>query len=245
MRRFEMPELEHLRNFAAATRHSGFNIPFFRLDGNNGEYRRKNYNGTMNGQKLGCDPVDAITGYQKFENKVPIYHVGRAADGYQPPPRAQLGDLDEKSWPEGKDPWVQIDLLPFWDLDSREVLLFSAANQGSRDAVANLIETYVNNIEAHPEDSHKVPLVELATNSYRNRHGKEIYVPVFEVINWVERPNAVRRILPPPVKMLQLTAAPTVAPAAPPSGTIPVKSDSRAKSKPKKPVNFDVDDETF
>ena len=33
-----MPELEHLRNFAAAARRGGFGVPVFKLDGNNGEY---------------------------------------------------------------------------------------------------------------------------------------------------------------------------------------------------------------
>src|SRR6516165_6631559 len=98
-----MPELQHLRNFAASSRRGGFGVPFFKLDGNTGDYRRsgKTNTTTMNGQKLAPDPVDAMTGYQKFENKVPIYHIGRVADGYQPPPREALGDLDEKFWPEG------------------------------------------------------------------------------------------------------------------------------------------------
>ena len=144
-----MTELAHLRNFAAAARRGGFNLPFFRLDGNTGDYHRtgKNNTATMNGQKLGCDCVDAMTGYQKFENKIPIYHLGRVADGYQPPPRELLGDLNESEWENGKDPWVRIDLLPFWDVESRELLLFSAANKGSRDAVAQLVEAYINNIE--------------------------------------------------------------------------------------------------
>jgi hypothetical protein len=250
MRRFEMPELEHLRNFAAAARRGGFGVPFFKLDGNNGEYRRtgKTDTAAMNSQKLGCDPVDAMTGYQKFENKIPVYQIGRVADGYQPPPREQLGDLDAEFWPDGKDPWVRIDLLPFWDVESRELLLFSAANQGSRDAVAHLVAAYINNVEVRPEDLSKAPLIELETDSYVNKHGKRIFTPIFAVIDWIERPAAVRRILPPPVKMLELAAVPATQPS-------PAKSDQRvpavAKSKPKKPVSdesskpvsFDMGDE--
>ena len=49
-----MPELEHLRNFAAAARRGGFGVPVFKLDGNNGEYRRtgKTDTAAMNDQKL-------------------------------------------------------------------------------------------------------------------------------------------------------------------------------------------------
>jgi hypothetical protein len=238
-------ELEHLRNFAATARRGGFNVPIFKLDGNTGEYHRvgKNNTGLMNGQKLACDPADAITGWQRFKDNVPIYCLGRVADGYQPPEREELGDLD----PNKKDPWARIDLLPFWDVESREVLLFSATSQGSRDAVANLIGTLVNNIAANSEDSNKVPLVELATDSYVNNHGKQIFYPLFEIVEWIERPAAVRRILPPPVRLLELTAVPTAVPATPPGDPTPAKSDKRvpagAKSKPEKPVKLDFDDE--
>jgi hypothetical protein len=232
-----MPELQHLRNFTSSARRGGFGVPFFKMDGNTGEYRRTGKSNTdpMNHQKLACDPVDAMTGHQKFENKIPIYQIGRVADGYQPPAREQLGDLDEKLWPNGKDPWMPVDLLPFWDVETREVLLFSATSQGSRDAVARLVEAYINNVEVHPEDLHRVPLIELESDHYVNKHGKEIFYPIFSIIDWIDRPVAVRRILPPPVKLLQLTALPSPVPATPPT---PAKFDQRApavaKSKPKK-----------
>jgi len=46
-----MPELEHLRNFAAAARRGGFGVPIFKLDGNGGEYHRtgKTDTAAMNG----------------------------------------------------------------------------------------------------------------------------------------------------------------------------------------------------
>jgi hypothetical protein len=237
-----MPELEHLRNFAAAARRGGFNVPFFRLDGNTGEYRRTGKTNTdpMNHQKLACDPVDAMTGWQKFEKKIPIYHIGRVADGFQPAPREELGDLDESHWKNGKDPWTHVNLLPFWDLESREVLLFSAANKGSRDAVAHLVEAYINNIGVHPEDLNKVPLVELESDHYTNSHGKQIFIPILAIVDWIERPIAVRRILPPPVKLLELTALPSAVPATPPTST---KSNQRApvvKAKAKKSTIDDV-----
>src|SRR5262249_61295632 len=90
----------------------------------------------------------------------------------------------------------------------------NAGNRGSRSAVANLIGAYADNAAAHPEESGKVPLIELATDSYKSQHGKQIYVPTFEILKWVERPDAVRRILPPPIKMLDLAALPAPAPTA-------------------------------
>ena len=35
-----MSELNYLRNFAASSRRTGFNVPLFRLDGNSGEYQK-------------------------------------------------------------------------------------------------------------------------------------------------------------------------------------------------------------
>jgi len=208
-------ELEHLRNFTAASRRGGFNVPLFRLDGNSGEFKRtsKQHPDPMNGQILASDPGDLITGWQRFQNNMPILQVGRAADGYQPAAREQLGDLPE---PGDKDPWQRVDFLPFWSPESREVLLFTASNQGSRDAVANLVDAYCNNLAEHPEDQNKVPLIELGTDSYKNTHGKHIFVPIFDMNDWIERPAAVRRVLPPPVKMLNLTALPAPAPVISP-----------------------------
>jgi hypothetical protein len=213
------------------------------MDGNTGKYHRTGKTNTdaMNHQKLACDPVDAMTGVQKFENKIPIYQIGRVAAGYEPPAREQLGDLDEKRWPNGKDPWMPVYLLPFWDVETREVLLFSATSQGSRDAVARLIECYINNVEVHPEDLHRVPLIELESDHYVNKHGKEIYYPIFSILSWIDRPAAVRRILPPPA-ILELKALPAPAgtPATPPT---PTKSDKRTpvvKTKAKKSTADDV-----
>ena len=130
---------------------------------------------------------------------------------------------------------MRVDLLPFWDVETREVLLFSATSQGSRDAVARLVEAYINNVEVHPEDLHRVPLIALESDHCVNKHGKKIFYPVFEIVDWIDRPAAARRILPPPVKMLELTALPSPVPATPPT---PAKSDQRTlaapKAKPKK-----------
>src|SRR5262249_17865678 len=168
----------------------------------------------MNGQILASDPGDLIIGWQRFQNNTPILQVGRAADGYQPASREQLGDLPKAG---SKDPWQRVDFLPFWDQESREVLLFTASNQGSRDAIANLVEAYCNNLATHPQGQNKVPLVELVTDSYENTHGKQIFIPIFDINDWIERPAAVRRILPPPIKMLDLTALPS------PTTAIPLK----------------------
>jgi hypothetical protein len=66
-----------------------------------------------------------------------------------------------------------------------------------------------------------VPLIELAADSYRNTHGKQIFIPIFDINDWIERPTGVRRVLPPPVKTLDLQALPA------PQSTTPIKQSTR------------------
>jgi hypothetical protein len=225
-------DMEMLRRFAASGHRGGFNTVGFKLDGTTGEYHRIGQKTAkpMNGQRLAATPVDVLVGYQRIEKgKSPIYVLGRVADGYVQPPRQKLSDPDENLWLNAKDPWTSASWLPFWDPETREILLFHAANDGSRDAVANLTAAYVTNCEARPEETDHDPLIELATGDYINSQGRKIFFPIFETVDWIERPPAVRRIKPPPVKLLELTAA------APPAAESLVESEQqappRAKSK--------------
>jgi hypothetical protein len=175
-----------------------------------------------------------MIGWQRVtKGKSPEYVLGRVADGYQPPERAELGEMPAEG---DKDPWTSAAWLPFWDVESREVLIFHAANDGSRDAVASVVECYVNNAAVRPNQTNYDPLIELSVDSYENKHGRRIYFPVFLTIDWVEHPAHLQRVVPPPVKMLQLTAAPAPQPEEPPAETIPtdvVGTDTASKLPPK------------
>jgi hypothetical protein len=147
-----------------------------------------------------------MIGWQRIEKgKSPEYVLGRVADGYQPPERAELSEMPED--PKDKDVWTSASWLPFWHPTSFELRIFHAANDGSRDAVANVVEGYVNNCVIHPDQINFDPVIELNVDSYENKHGRQIFYPIFDTERWIERPAAVRRIVPPPVKMLLLTAA--------------------------------------
>jgi hypothetical protein len=230
--------LQLLRNFAASSRRSGFGPPGFKLDGTTGEYHLiMNKTGEkMNGKRLAATPVDVMVGWQRIEKgKPPLYVLGRIADGYEPPTRAQLGDVEEPLWPTDKDPWTSATWLPFWNPETREVLVFHAANDGSKEAVASLTQAYVVNCETHPEQINFDPLIELGADSYESKHGRRIYFPTLDIVEWIERPAAVRRIVPPPVKQLELTANPVEADpveADPvPATTAPAKVKPKAKPK--------------
>ena len=143
-------------------------------------------------------------GFQKFENKRPIYVIGRICDGYVPPERSTLGNTDKNRWHGGKDPWQSVVLLPLYDPASREPFIFTSTNDGGKDAVTALVDAVVDNATSHPDDADKLPICELSGDHYENSNGKTIYTPIFEIMGWTERPAAVRRIRPPPIDMLAL-----------------------------------------
>jgi hypothetical protein len=217
-----MTELALLRNFAATARRGGFGPPGFRMDGTTGEYRWiGSKTGKMNGRRLAATVADVLVGFQRIEKgKSPIYIVGRVSDGYTPPAREELGDTDLE-----KDPWTLASWLPCWDPETFETLLFHAPNDGSRNAVANLTEAYVDYREAHPDQANYDPLIELNADHYDGQH-RRIYFPILDVLDWIERPTSLRRVLPPPVKALDLAALPAPAPA--PSPSIPTKQSTRS-----------------
>jgi hypothetical protein len=242
-------DLALLRNFVASSRRAGFGPPGFKLDGTTGEYHliMNKAGEQMNGKRLAATPVDVMVGWQRIEKgKPPLYVLGRIADGYIPPPREELGDNEEYLWPNNKDPWTSATWLPFWNPETREVLVFHAANDGSKDAAANLTQAYVDHCETRPNEINFDPLIELSADSYESKHGRRIFFPIFEIVDWIERPAAVRRIVPPPVKQLELAATPLAADPVP-ATTTPTERDQREpavpKAKPKRSAKSDMDDE--
>jgi hypothetical protein len=198
-------ELEFLRRYVSAARsHSGFGIPFLKCDGNNGRWPAGKDKTDMTGRRLAADVPDAMHGFQKFENRKPIYVIGRIADRYQPPDRSTLGDTNPDRWINGKDPWASVVLLPMYDPETREPFIFTSSNDGGKDAVTALVDAVVDNVALHPDATNQLPVCELASDSYVNSRGKEIFKPIFEIVGWDERPDAVRRIKPPPIDMLAL-----------------------------------------
>jgi hypothetical protein len=198
-------ELEYLRRYAAAARsRGGFGVSFLKCDGNNGQWSAGKDKTDMSGRRLAADVPDAMYGFQKFENRKPIYVIGRIGDGYQPPDRSTLGDTDLDRWINGKDPWAFVVLLPMFDPETREPFIFTASSDGGKDAVTALVDAVVDNVFLHPNATNQLPVCELASDSYVNSRGKEIFKPIFEIVGWDARPTAVRHIKPPPIDMLAL-----------------------------------------
>jgi hypothetical protein len=116
-------ELEYLRRFAATFRNrGGFGAMFVKLDGNTGEWKKGKQ--PFNRQII-ADVPDAMHGCQAFENNKAFYHIGRIADGFEPPRPESLGEH-----------WRPVVLMPMYDVETHEPYMFTSQNKGGRDAIA-------------------------------------------------------------------------------------------------------------
>src|SRR5215470_11242464 len=84
------------------------------------------------GTEFVCPYTQAQAGLIKFNGKgeQPTRYLGNMFDGYIPPKREELGDLDESLWEKDlsgkpRDPWQQQMLLPLQNVETEELYIFS------------------------------------------------------------------------------------------------------------------------
>jgi hypothetical protein len=181
-------QLERLKQFASTFRpRGGLGAIFIKLDGTSGKWKKGKDALDVTGRQYIADVPDAMHGMQMFENSKPHYCIGRIADGWKPPPPESFCE-----------DWKPVVLLPLYDAQTLETCMFTSQSKGGRDAVVNLVDALADVYAAHPEDVDKLPVCDLGVANYINTKGKRIYVPIFETMKFVPRPEEVRRIKPPP-----------------------------------------------
>jgi hypothetical protein len=202
----EKHELDRLKQFASTFRpRGGFGTVFIKLDGATGQWKKGKDALDVKGHQYIADVPDAMHGLQAFENNKPLYCIGRIADGWQPPPV-------ETFHKDGKP----VVLMPMYDAQTLETCMFTSQSKGGKDAITNLIDMLSDVYEGHPEDVDKLPVCELGVDSYINSKGRQIYIPIFETMKFVPRPEEVRRIKPPPPAVLAIEHKSAPAPAVEP-----------------------------
>lgn len=151
-----------------------------------------------------CD--ETLTGRIKFsdeEGVPPERHMGLYYEGYIPPARETLGDMDEREWPIGltgkpEDPWRLMMNLVLQETETRELFTFSTQSKTGRGAVVNLLRHYDRLRRTHPDD---VPIVRLKVGYYTPRERPQLgpqAKPVFAVVGKAPRNCAARPEIPPP-----------------------------------------------
>jgi hypothetical protein len=132
-----------------------------------------------------CDEV--LVGWIRFYNdgETPPDRVqGLLFDGFMPPPRSSLGDLDQSKWPEGlsgkpEDPWKHQNCLPLQHTATHELFTYVTTSATGRRSVANLLRHYGRMRNAGSNDgTHDVPVVRLRAGGFNHRDPRVGWVPV-------------------------------------------------------------------
>jgi hypothetical protein len=124
-------------------------------------------------------------GWVKFtDGKVVEQRVGVAADGFRPAQRDELGDTDQTKWEtdatgKPRDPWCQQQYVPLENAETGELVTFVTASQGGKSAIGRLVTQFVRNCH------NGLPVVRLATSSYKHKSFGRVEVPDFPIVRWI------------------------------------------------------------
>jgi len=146
-----------------------------------------------------------------WDGRIRDYRLGYVADGFVPPPRADLGYLDKDQWDvwnKGRDPWQLGWSLPLYNQASLEEALWTTDTMGGRNALAALMIAFADHFDTNPADGQILPAIELGSSSYRHPDRGEINIPVLDIIGWAAPPNKPR----PPLPTAEPQALPTTEP---------------------------------
>jgi hypothetical protein len=115
--------------------------------------------------------------------------ISKVEDGFEIPPRAELDDLDDSQWEKDgsghpRDPWVKQYFLPLEDFDTAALAIFVTGSQGGLEAIARLCQLYAR------DWSKGLPMIDLATASYKHKRHGRIETPDLRVIGWQPPPGA-------------------------------------------------------
>jgi len=109
--------------------------------------------------------------------------------GRKPERREELGFNDQTLWEVDeetrapKDPWNFTNELPLADPETGEQMTFSASSKGGIGCIGNLCKAFAKARGDHPG---LVPVLELSRDSYKHTKYGKTYVPVLNIVDWVE-----------------------------------------------------------
>jgi hypothetical protein len=123
-------------------------------------------------------------GWIKFLGKgiSPERKMGNLFEGFNPPARETLGDLDQSRWEAGlsgkpADPWQFQILLPLQKVEDGELFVFNTSSITGRRAVDGLIAACARMQRTEPND---YPVVKLRVGGFQHRD---------ERIGWIKTPT--------------------------------------------------------
>jgi hypothetical protein len=144
-----------------------------------------------------CD--ETLVGWIKFsrdDDTPPERIMGVLYDGWTPPARNTLGDVDQADWPAGlsgepEDVWKHQICLVLQNVETRELYTFATTSLTGRRAVGNLLKHYDRMQRTNPGE---VPIVRLKAGGFNHRDDRIgwVPVPVFAVVGRAPRDAAAK-----------------------------------------------------
>ncbi len=162
------------------------------------------------GTKLVALMDDLTIGWVRWEDNKPAEQImGKVVDGYKPPRRKELGNLEEDLWDvddEGRprDPWQFSNNLIFRNpgltgsVEDEDCYTFSTSSRGGINAIGAICKIYGKAMRQRPDE---YPVVTLGFDTYNHPNKKfgRIKVPVFEVVGWEKKaPEPEQKKIEPP-----------------------------------------------
>jgi hypothetical protein len=120
------------------------------------------------------------------DGRVAERKMGKVADGYVPPERNDLGDLNQGKWEVGhdgkpRDPWSYQHLLPMEDVERSELCIFTTASVGGHIAVADLCKAYGRRAK---KGLRGLPIVQLGVTDMPTKAYGLVPRPDFHIESW-------------------------------------------------------------
>jgi hypothetical protein len=129
-------------------------------------------------------------GWVKWGEGQPLTHImGLVSESFRPPPREELGDLNEDEWETLNDrpidPWQTTNYLPMCNTRG-EIFTFVTSSKGGLSEIGKLSDMFAGRRRMKPDE---IPVIELQARSYDHKDYGETFAPVFKVIGWVPVPS--------------------------------------------------------
>jgi hypothetical protein len=127
-------------------------------------------------------------GFIKWVENRPVEHVmGLVNEGFVPPKRESLGDLDKATWERydddrPRDPWQLTNYLVMSDPETKDLYTFATSSKTGLSSLGELIKAYGQRMRQFPDE---YPMVELQCRHYIDEDWGEVRFPGFKVAGWV------------------------------------------------------------
>jgi hypothetical protein len=141
------------------------------------------------GKLLVADVENLMTGWRCWKDKrLTDQLVGLVAEGFKPPQRNELGDVDSSKWEidsggNATDPWQFGFYLRLTDPETEEAAFsWAATSHGAKRAIGDLARAYAGQLKkTHPYRCS--PVVKLASDFYKHRDYGRVDTPKLEIVD--------------------------------------------------------------